>query len=213
MAANLAAFRTLVRRDLHDEDSSNYRWTDTVLDRHIGRAVNEYSLHAPLEDKDTLTTTAGSRDLSIATLTGLIEIAAVEWPTLEFPPRRVGFTKWVTTITLDSVNAPSAVENVFIFWLKAHTVDGSGSTVPAIHDDIVCAGAAGYAALDWTSYAINRINTGGDDVHERYKRFGAERIAYFEAELRRIGIRAGVRQNRMYTTDAPSIFEQNRVKY
>ena len=213
MAANLAAIRTLVRRDLHDEDASNYRWTDTVLDRHIGRAVNEYSLHAPLEDKDTLTTTAGSRDLSIASLTGLIEIAAVEWPVGEFPPRLVGFSKWVTTITLDTVNAPAGVENVAVYWLKSHTVDGSGSSVPAIHDDIIAAGAAAYAALDWTSYSVNRINTGGDDVVERYKRFAAERLQYFTSELARVGIRAGIRQRRMYTTEAPSIFEQQRVKY
>jgi hypothetical protein len=94
-----------------------------------------------------------------------------------------------------------------------HTLDGSSSTIPAIHDDIICAGAAAYAALDWTSYATNRINTGGDDVHERYSRFAHERLRYFEAELRRIGIRNSVRQRRMYTTDAPSIFEQSRVKY
>jgi hypothetical protein len=213
MAANLAAVRTLVRRDLHDEDASNYRWTDTVLDRHIGRAAGEYSLHAPLEDKDTIVTTPGSRFLSIASLTGLIEIVAVEWPTGEFPPRLVGFSKWVNTLTLDVVNAPSGAEDVNIYWLKSHTLDGSTSTIPAIHDDIVCAGAAAYAALDWTSYAINRINTGGDDVHERYKRFAQERITYFEAELRRIGQRNTVRQRRMYTTEAPSIFEQNRVKY
>jgi hypothetical protein len=213
MAANLAAVRTLVRRDLHDEDSAAYRWTDTVIDRHITRAVNEYSLHAPLEDKDTLTTTAGSRDISIASLSGLIEIAAVEWPTGEFPPRLVGFSKWVTTITLDSVNPPAGVENVAVYWYKAHTLDGSGSSIPAIHDDVIAAGAAAYAALDWTSYAINRINTGGDDTQERYARFGRERLAYFEGELRRIGIRSGVRQRRMYTTDAPSIFEQQRVKY
>ena len=74
---------------------------------------------------------------------------------------------------------------------------------------MIAAGAAAYAALDWTSYAINRINTGGDDTHERYARFGRERLAYFEAECRRIGIRSGIRQRRMYTTDAPSIFEQN----
>jgi hypothetical protein len=213
MAANLAAVRTLVRRDLHDEDSSNYRWTDSVLDRHIVRAAGEYSLHAPLEQKTTLTTTAGSRDVSIASLAGLIEIAAVEWPAGEFPPRLLGFARWQTTITLDSTNAPVGVENINVYWYKAHTLDGSSSTIPAIHDDIVAAGAAAYAALDWMSYAVNRINTGGDDVHDRYRRLAVERLQYFTRELRRIGIRATVRQRRMYSSDAPSIFEQNRVKY
>jgi hypothetical protein len=213
MAATLAALRALVRKDLHDEDSAAYRWTDAVLDRHIIRAVNEYSLHAPREQKTTLTTTAGSRDLSIATLSDLIEIAAVEWPAGEFPPRYVGITKWMTTITLDSVNAPAGAENVQVYWLKSHLVDGSGSSVPAIHDDIIAAGAAAYAALDWTSFASNRINTGGDETWDRYERFAAERLAYFEAELRRMGRRNAVRQRRLYATDAPSIFEQSRVKY
>ena len=213
MAANLAAVRALVRKDLHDEDSGAYRWTDAVLDRHIVRAVNEYSLHAPLEQKSTLTTTAGSRDISVSTLTNRIDIEAVEWPTLEFPPRRVGWSEWQDTITLDTVNAPTGVENVFVFWVKAHTLDGSGSSIPAIHDDIICAGAAGYAALDWTSFASNRVNTGGDDVWGRYSAFAAERLRYFNQELRRVGRRNAVRVRRMYSTEAPSIFEQQRVKY
>jgi hypothetical protein len=213
MAANIAAIRANVRKDLHDEDSGAYRWSDAVLDRHITRAVAEYSLHAPREQKTTLTTTAGSRDVSIAGLTDLIEIVAVEWPVGEFPPRLVGVTKWMTTITLDSVNAPSAAESVNVYWLRNHTLDSSSSTIPAIHDDIIAAGAAAYAAFDWTSFATNRINTGGDDVWDRYRAFAQERLAYFEAELRRIGRANTVRQRRLYTTDAPSIFEQNRVKY
>jgi hypothetical protein len=213
MASTRADIRALVRKDLHDEDSSNYRWTDAVLDRHIDRAAAEYSLHAPREQKTTLTTTAGSRDVSISTLADLIDIAAVEWPTGEFPPRLVGVTRWMTTITLDSVNAPAGVENVNVYWLKKHTLDGSSSTIPAIHDDVIAAGAAAYAALDWTSFSVNRINTGGDDVWGRYKAFAEERLRYFEAELRRLGRRNKVGQRRTYTTDAPSIFEQNRVKY
>ncbi len=70
MAADIDAIRDAVRQDLHDEGDE--RWTDAVLDRHIGRAALEYSLHAPREQKTTLTTTAGSRDLSTSTLTDLI---------------------------------------------------------------------------------------------------------------------------------------------
>jgi hypothetical protein len=213
MPTTIATIRARARQDLHDEDSSAYRWTDAVLDRHIGRSVNEYSLHAPLEQKTTLTTTAGSRDVSVATLVNLIEIEAVEWPVGEFPPRRVGWSEWQTTITLDAVNGPSAVENLCVYWTKLHTLDGSTSTIPAAHEDIIAAGAAAYAALDWTSYAANRINTGGDDVWGRYKAFGEERLRYFRGELKRVGRRNAVRQRRLYTTDAPSIFEQNRVKY
>jgi hypothetical protein len=209
----LTSLRALIRKDLHDEDSVNYRWTDAVLDRHIGRAVNDFALAAPLEQKSTLTTTTGSRDLSVSSLANLIDIEAVEWPTGEFPPRRVGFSLWSTTLTMDVVNAPSSVQNVNIYWLKMHTLDGSGSTIPPQFDELIAEGAAGYAALDWTSYASNRINIGGDDTWGRYKAFADERLRSFRADIARLGRDNTVRQRRMYSTDAPSIFEQNRVKY
>jgi hypothetical protein len=204
-----AAIRALVRQDLHDEDSGNYRWTDAVLDRHILRALNEYSLHAPLEQKTTLTTTAGSRDISVASLASLIAIEGVEWPVGEFPPRLVAVSKWQDTITLDSINAPSSVQNAYVYWTKQHTL----ATLPVPHEDTVGAGGAAYAALDWTSFAANRINTGGDDVWGRYKAFGDERLRAFRAELKRLGRANTVRVRRMYSTDAPSVFEQQRVKY
>ena len=40
---NLADMRTIVRRDLHDEEASNYRWTNDELDRHIAHAVKDFS--------------------------------------------------------------------------------------------------------------------------------------------------------------------------
>lgn len=210
---NLAQMRAAVRQDLHDEDSGNYRWTDAVLERHITRAVAEFSLASPLEQKTTLQTTAGSRDISIATLTDLIKIEAVEWPVGEFPPARVGFSQWQTTITLDIVNAPSAVENVYVYWTKPHAMLTGSTTVPVALDHIIAAGGAAYAALDWTSYAANRVNAGGEDVWGRYKAYGDERLRYFRRECNRVARANAVRQTRMYTTDAPSVFEQNRVKY
>ncbi len=213
MAANISAIRANVRKDLHDEDSSNYRWTDAVLDRHIGRAVVEYSIADPLEQKTTLTATPGSRELSIAALTNVVDVENVEWPTGEFPPRLVGFSLWQATLTLDTVNAPSAPDNVSVYWTKLHTLDGSSSTIPPRFDELITEGAAGYAALDWTSFATNRINTGGDDVWGRYKAFADERLRQFRADLARLGRNNAVRVRRLYTTEAPSIFEQNRVKY
>src|SRR5207244_1895770 len=100
----------------------------------------------------------------VASLTNLIDIEAVEWPTGEFPPARVGWSEWQTTITLDVVAAPTSVQNVNVYWTKVHTLDGSGSTMPVAHEELIAAGGAAYAALDWTSFAINRINTGGGDV-------------------------------------------------
>jgi hypothetical protein len=59
---NLNDMRGIVRRDLHDEDANNYRWTNDELDRHITHAVKDYSEAIPYEQKAVKTTTIGSRD-------------------------------------------------------------------------------------------------------------------------------------------------------
>ena len=211
MPTTISTIRSRVRQDLHDEDSSAYRWTDAVLDRHIARAVGEYSLSSPLEQKSVLTTTAGSRDLSIASLTNLITVEAVEWPAGQFPPRYVGHSLWQTTITLDVQNVPSGSENVNVYWTKVHVLDGSGTTLPVAHEDVIAIGAAAYAALDWTSFATNRINTGGEDVWGRYKAFGESRLKDFRREMSRIARTSKVRLRRLYSTDAPAPLSQDRV--
>lgn len=92
--SNLATIRATVRTDLHDEDTSNQRWSDAELNRHIARALQEYSLHAPLETKSTVQTTAGSRDLSVSSLTPRIRLVAAEYPTGAYPPNFVPFSLW-----------------------------------------------------------------------------------------------------------------------
>ena len=207
----LADIRARVRTDLHDEDAAAYVWTDAVLDRHITHAVNDYSVDAPLEQKTTLTTTAGSRDLSLSTLTDLVAVERVEWPTGEFPPAFVGFSLWADTLTLDATSAPAGVEDVNVYWTKKHSL-GASSTIPTEHEDLIAVGAVAYAAHDRETFTINKINLGGE-VWGRYKALGDERMSAFRRELRRLGRNNTVRQRRLYSTDAPQIFEQGRVKY
>ena len=103
---DLGQMRSRLRKDLHDEDTSNQRWTDGELDRHIQRAVRDFSLSLPLEAKTTLTTTAGSRDLSIAGLTDLVAIEAVEYPAGDYPPAYVPYSVWLSTLTMLLEAAP-----------------------------------------------------------------------------------------------------------
>ena len=97
---NLSQMRARLRTDLHDEDSASYRWTDGELDRHIERTVRELSLAVPLENKTTLYTSDGSRDLSIAGLSGLVAIEAVEYPAGSYPPAYARFSLWGDTMSL-----------------------------------------------------------------------------------------------------------------
>lgn len=200
-----STLRPLLRKDLHDEDAAAYRWVDAVLDRHIQRAVREYSQRAPLEKKTTLVTVAGSRDIDITTptpLTPIVRVVATEWPTGSYPPTYVPFTRWGNVITLDVTAAPTSIQNVNVYWHQEHTqhatVDAS-STYPPTHDDIMLAGAAGYAALDWTSFASNRVNVGGDDVWGRYVAQANERLRQFREMLDALPQVSRIRSSRVYT--------------
>ncbi|OGO52122.1 MAG: hypothetical protein A2148_12490 [Chloroflexi bacterium RBG_16_68_14] len=196
--SSLATIRAAVRTDLHDEDATAYRWTDAVLARHINRALLEYSQVAPLEQKSTLSTVPTSRDISISTLTPRVRIVAVEFPTGEYPPAYVPFSLWGDTLTLDLTAAPSSAQNVNVYWHKVHSINGS-VTFPASHDDIIAGGAAGYAALEWASFATNRLNVGGDEVWGRYVEFGNVRLAAFKEQLRRLPAVNRARTARLYT--------------
>ena len=77
---NLSSMRTLVRRDLKDEDNSSYRWQDDEIDRAIQRAVAELSRCAPREMKTTIATTDSSREISISSLTERVSVDRLEFP-------------------------------------------------------------------------------------------------------------------------------------
>jgi hypothetical protein len=65
-------------------------------------------------------------------------------------------------------------------------------------EDVLATGAAAYAALEWASFASNRVNVGGADVWRSYMVWGQERLAAFAAALARHGRRSGVRARRLY---------------
>ncbi len=195
---NLSEMRDRLRKDLHDEDPQNQRWTDAELDRHIQRAVREFGLSVPLEAKATLSTTADSRDLSIAGLTDLVAIEAAEYPVGNYPPAYVPFSVWLSTLTMLIDSSPGAVEDVDVYYTKLHTLDATTSTLPARFEDVVATGAAAYAALEWASFATNRVNVGGQDVWRDYLTWGQQRLAEFQRALARHGRRNTVRVRRLY---------------
>ena len=195
--STLATIRGDVRIDLQDEVPATERWADATIDRHIKRALREYSLVSPLQKKSTLSTVADSRDLDVSTLAPRLRIAAVEWPTTEYPPSYVPFLLWVDTLTLDVETAPSVVEDADIYWHGPHTINGTVS-FPATDDDIIAGGAAAFAALEWASFATNRLNS-GEQAWGKYMDFAQVRLTAFRTALRDLPAAMTVRTGRLYT--------------
>lgn len=201
---NLGEMRAIVRRDLHDEDASNYRWTDDELDRHIGRAVKDFSEHLPDEQKATKATTSDSRELDISNLSDRVIVAAVEYPVDNFPKRYQRFSLWGDTLTLLGEEIPDG-SNAYIYYGKLHTLDATSSTISSQHEDLIATGASGYAAVEWAAYAINRVNVGGGITPREFLTWGNERLRYFKQELRRLGRRNRVRVRSLYKPYYPVV--------
>jgi hypothetical protein len=195
---NLTEMRTLVRRDLHDEDASNYRWADADLDRHIAHALKDFSEPLPQEQKVAVPTVNGSRDISISSLTERVMIEAVEYPAGRFPPCYQRFVVWHDTITLLGSVVPDGT-NCYIYFGKLHTLDAISSTIPARYEELVITGACGYAAEQLAGYAINQVNTGGPDTPGDWSAWSRAKLEYFITELKRLGRRNRIKVSELYT--------------
>lgn len=196
--------RAIVRRDLHDEDAANYRWTDAELDRHIAHAVRDFSEAIPYEQKVTRATNAGFREIDISTLTDCVMVEAVEYPVDKFPRRYQRFTLWANTLTVLGDEVPDG-SNACIYYGKLHTLDAAGSTIPARYEDLLAVGASGYAAIEWAVYAVNRVNVGGTSTPGELMSWGREQLDCFRQELKSLGRRNRVRVRTLYTPYYPVV--------
>jgi hypothetical protein len=177
--------RASVRRDLKDEDVSNYRWSDNEIDCAIERAVLDYTLYCPLEQKSTLATTDLSADVSLSTLTDLVDVVTVEHPVDQLPAQYQRFRTWGGILTfLDGYTGDGA--NCYIRWLKKHSIGASSSTVPAHHEAIIALGATAFAVSAQAQYQVNTANTGGGGVDNDYNQWAEERLKQFYDALSRI---------------------------
>lgn len=193
----LADIRSRIRTDLHDLDSGAYRWSDGDLDRHIARALDDVSRAIPCEKSATLATTPGSQEVSTGSLTGLVEVEAVEYPAGEFPPSYVAFASWQGMLTLHSQTVPNGMD-VRVYYTARHTLDGTGTTLAGYLEDLVATGAGAYAALEWSVLAIDRLNTGGPAVAAEYGSWARARLTAFEQLLKHHARSRSLRPRRLF---------------
>lgn len=183
---NLTAMRTLVRRDLKDEDNSNYRWQDNEIERAIARALAELARYVPREMKATIATTDGSRDIAMTTLTDRVSVDRVEFPVGKTPRQFQRFTVYLETITLIG-DVEGDGTNCYVYWGKVHTLDAATSTIPTYLEDVLALGAAAYAVLAQSQYRSDTAGFGGERADTDYQSWGTAMLKEFKAQLKRFG--------------------------
>ncbi|MCX6006269.1 MAG: hypothetical protein NTZ34_03295 [Chloroflexi bacterium] len=180
----LTSMRTLVRRDLKDEDSSEYRWTDNEIDRAIERAVLEYSEYCPLQVKSTVATVDASPDVTITTLTDRIDVMSVEHPAGEYPAQYHRFKLWANILTFIDGHMGDA-GNCYVYWLQKHTLSAT-SSIPTAHDGIIALGAAAFAISAQAQYTVEQGTVLGPKVNKDYNYWAKEKFAQFYEKLEAI---------------------------
>jgi len=197
---DLNNMRALVRCDLKDEDSSNYRWQDNEIDRAIQRAVAELSRQLPREMKSVVSTVNGSRDIDISALADRVTVDRVEFPAGEIPRRFQRFVVYANSITLTG-DAGGNGDNCNIYWSKLHTLDNNTSTIPGYLEDVLALGAAAYAVLAQAQYRTDIAGIGGERADSDYQSWGEAMLKEFKSRLRRFGRERKLKQSTLYQGD------------
>jgi len=197
---NLSTMRMLVRRDLKDEDSSDYRWQDNEIDRAISRALYELSRYLPREMKATIATTDGSREIDVYSLTDRVSIDWVEFPVGKTPRQFQRFAVYQDTIMLIGA-AEGDGESCYVYWGKIHTLDGSTSTVPGYLEDVLALGAAAYAVLAQAQLRTDAAGFGGEQADRDYLSWGNGMLKQFTAQLKRFGRGRKLKISQFYQGD------------
>jgi len=192
----LTTMRTAVRRDLKDEDSANYRWSDNEIDRAIERAVLDYSLYCPLEQKTAVSTVNLSQEVSLSTLSDMVDVISVEHPVDQAPPQYRPYRVWGGILSfLDGYTGDGT--NCCVRWLKKHSISAGSSTVPAYHEAVIALGASAFAISSQAQYQVNTANTGGGSVDNDYGRLANEGFRQFYDALSRISTHSNRKLKRL----------------
>ena len=202
---NLSDMTALVRQDLHDEDATNYRWTNDELSRHIARAVMEFSKDIPLEVKETLTTTGSPRSLDISSLTARVCIFAVEWPVEEYPPCYCRFSVFSDTLNLLTDAVPAAGEDVYLYYGRLHALDDEESTIPSHLENVVAAGAAAFALRQMAAYTLNRVSVGGEKTPQEFRAEADNLYDFFKKQVKLASYKNRIRTGRLYIPSRPPV--------
>lgn len=190
MPTYLSDLRNLVRKDLHDEDGSSYRWSDAVLDRHIGRALAELSAVSPRTATTTINAGAGVREYDLSLIAGLAgrpeAVVTVEWPydaaAPAYPANVVPFRVFAGRLYLLVEQAPATGDVIRLGYTLPHVLSESEKTLAADDEPLLALGAAAYAALEREAFAVERITPSGRTAEE-YRSWGERAVVRFQAAL------------------------------
>lgn len=201
MAKLLSGIRAVARQKLSDELKGSdvaYKWSDDELDVYISDCLIEMSPYLPYEVKETVTTTASSRELDLSAINDLLEVKEVEYPVDKQPRRFRQFSVFGDDLRMELDTAPSAVADVYLYCKKYHSLSDTASTLNPTLERILVLGVCGQAAIAKARTKINKVNVGGGGVAANFQSWGLAQLALYYEELNKLVVADSFKE---YPTD------------
>ncbi len=187
----LANFITALLDDLSDPDAETFTDTDQ-LDRAIRRALYKYSEVKPQETIGTITLEDDGREISLSTLTGLVDVQRV-WVDYDaddpgYPPAWAKFQLWddKATLFIHEDDEPQSGDVIRVYYTKQHAIkdldSATATTIPIEDEETVLLGAAAHAALQQARRTIGQVNP-SDTTPAQWSRWGNRRLSEFRQAL------------------------------
>jgi hypothetical protein len=186
------------REDLKDTDSENYIWTDAEIQSAILRAVQEYSIHAPMQHQDDIATTEGETEVDITSLENILQVESVEFPLGYAVKHMQHIEYWAGRLYMEEEGDGTDAR---VRWLAKHTIDGDDTTIPLEHQEIIVLGATGYLAMSASAYTVDRATIAGHWGTISYKAWGTERLARYDKSLKQVAQGNRVTRRQLYTDE------------
>ena len=201
MTFRLTGIRERVEQKLADK--TNAIWDRTWLDEAIRDALFDYSQVNPQDKIGTVTAGSDTYELDISEVTGLLSVSEVWTPYTasdpEHPPNRRAFKLWFDSKILYFPNYQVPSGDVSrIFYTALQTINGldgaSSTTVPAIDETLLVAGALGHAT---TSRSIDLTEKVSIDPasSQQVRAWGLSKMQEFRAGLNAVGRRVALRSS------------------
>jgi hypothetical protein len=195
---NLVEMVTRAREDLKDTDSQNYIWQDGEIQSAVLRAVDEYSLQAPMQHQDDIATTDGATEIDITPLENLLQVDSVEFPLGQNPKHMQHIEYWAGRLYMEDEGDGTDAR---VRWLAKHTIDGEETTIPLEHQEIIVLGATAYLAMAASAYTVDRATIAGQRGTISYKEWGTERFKRYDQKLKQVAQGNRVTRRTLYTQD------------
>lgn len=186
---DLTTMRVNVAADL--DDAGGDIWTNSELERAIRQALRAYSAACPARAETRVELDADGREIDLSDLDGLAGVERVWYPydaeDDDWPPRWREFELHPDgVLALIVEETPAAGESARVYYWTPHTLDGldgaTATTLPAVDEELIAAGAAGFAALEKSRGAVGQVNVSGyTPLH--WAEWAERRLADFAARL------------------------------